>query len=318
LPLTYQEYAAFGDLTVNFSPQFDVTGGLRVSHNDQNFNEGVALGGVPVISAPGTSGQTNVTWQANARYHFSDDTMAYVRVATGYRPGSPNAALPGGPVPPPAQSDTLISYEAGVKSTFLDDKALIDFAAFDIEWNNIQTNVTVAGQSYLGNAGDAYSRGFELQGSYSPIEGLRIGYDGAYTIAQITSVNPTGTPFLTGYQLAGVPKFSGSLNAEYTWPLFGTWHGDLSGVWHYTGSELDEAPTATSFNAEDPAYSRVDIQAGLLNDRYQINLFVHNLTDTRVYLQQSVLHSAFGGPAIGINGFALQPRTIGLSFDVKL
>ncbi|MEI9996731.1 MAG: TonB-dependent receptor [Rhizomicrobium sp.] len=320
LPLNYQEVALFGDVTVNFSSKFDVTGGVRFSRNDQQFHEIVAINGVTAIDAPGKSGESNWTWQGNARYHFDDNTMAYVRIASGYRPGSPNAALPGGPVPPPAQSDTLINYEVGLKATFLDGKAVLDIAAFDVEWSNFQTNVTVNSQSYLGNAGSAYSRGVELEGSVIPLDGLRVGFDGAYTDAEIASIGAGGTNFLLGYQLAGVPKFSGGLNAEYTWAAFENWQANVGGSIHYTDSELVASPTDTSFNTMDPAYTRIDLRAGLSNDNYQINFYVHNLTDERVYLQQAVLSSAFGlggGAPIAISSYVLQPRTIGLSFDLK-
>jgi outer membrane receptor protein involved in Fe transport len=242
--------------------------------------------------------------------------MAYVRVASGYRPGGPNASLAGFN-PPASQSDTLVSSELGLKTTFLDGKALLDVAAFNIEWVKFQTNVTVAGDSYLGNAGHAHSRGFELEGSYNPIDGLHFGYEAAYTQAEITSAG--SADFLTGYQMPGVPKFSGGVNAQYTWPVFGSWSADLGASLHYTGSELDDAPTTTSLNTKDPAYTRVDLQAGLSQDQYSINLYVHNLTDERVYLQQGVVANAILAPQtpLYMSAFVLQPRTIGISFDAK-
>ncbi len=317
LPLSYKEYAAFADLTVNITSKFDFTAGVRYSHNEQHFDESVTYPSIPlVLGNRANSGESNWTWQGNARYHFSDDTMAYVRVASGYRPGGPNVSVLGAN-PPPARSDTLISSEAGLKTTFLDGNALLNIAAFNIEWAKFQTNVTLAGQSYLGNAGHAYSRGFELEGYYSPVDGLRIGYEAAYTKAEITSAGPSA--FLTGYQLAGVPKFSGGLNAQYVWPVFGDWQGDVGASLHYTGGELNDAPTATSLNTKDPAYTRVDLRAGISNDSYEINLYVHNLFNRTAYLQQGVVANAILAPTVPLymSGFVLQPRTIGLSFDTK-
>jgi outer membrane receptor protein involved in Fe transport len=317
LPLSYKEYAAFGDLTVHITDKFDVTGGVRYSHNDQSFDESVYYPSIPLnLGNKADFGQSDVTWQGNARYHFSDDTMGYVRVASGYRPGGPNVSVVGAN-PPPAMSDTLISTEVGLKSTFLDGKALIDVSAFNIEWAKFQTNVTVAGQSYLGNAGHAYSRGFEAEGSYSPFDGFRIGYEAAYTKAEITSAGPSA--FLTGYQLPGVPLFSGGVNAQYIWQVFGDWQGDVGASLHYTGAEINDAPTTTSLNTRDPAYSRVDLRAGIENDRFDINLYVHNLFDHTAYLEQGAVANAILAPTtpLYMSAFVLQPRTIGLSIDTK-
>ena len=114
LPTTYKEYAAFGDLTFKLTEKFDVTGGLRYAHNDQKYrqiSDGLILGGF--TDHPGGSSESVTTWQVNARYHFTDQVMAYGRIATGYRPGGPNVALAG--VPPTVNSDTLTSYEGGIK-----------------------------------------------------------------------------------------------------------------------------------------------------------------------------------------------------------
>lgn len=318
LPLTYKEYAAFGDATVNFSSKFDATAGVRFSRNEQSFEETGAIPSVPIfLFNKANSAESDWTWQGNARYHFTDDTMAYVRIASGYRPGGPNVILTGGINPPPAQSDKLISSELGLKTTFLDGKALLNISAFNIEWAKFQTNVTVAGISYLSNAGHAYSRGFELEGSYSPLDGLHFGYQAAYTKAEITSAGAGA--FFTGYQLPGVPKLSGGVNAEYDWPAFNGWQGVVGAAVHYTGGEIDDAPTATSLNTKDPAYSRVDIRGGISNDKVEINLYVHNLLNRRVYLQQNVISNALLDPTtpLYMSGYVLQPRTIGLSVDVK-
>jgi outer membrane receptor protein involved in Fe transport len=323
VPTIYKEYAFFGDITWNLSPKFDVTGGLRYAHNTQTFqqiSDGVILGGY--TNQPGASAEGVTTWSANARYHFTDHVMAYARAATGYRPGGPNVVLAG--VPPTVNSDTLTSYEVGIKSTFWDGRALLNVTAFDIQWKNIQLAVSdiTCGCTYDANGGDAYSRGFELEGSLTPIEGLRIGYNAAYTKGQLTSLVPGAPPYLLGYQLPGVPKFAAGATIDYNWPAFAEWRANVGGGIRYVGKEYPLAPSATGLptsapNTQDPSYATADLHAGLSNEKYVVNLFVRNVTNKLVYTTQSPIQNGLSGDVVGILGVPLEPRVIGVSVDAK-
>lgn len=327
VPTTYQEYAAFGDLTWNISDKFDVTGGLRYAHNKQTFHQitdGLILGGF--TDAPGASSEGVTTWSLNARYRVTDQVMVYARAATGYRPGGPNVALPG--VPPTVGSDSLTNYEAGIKSTFWDGRALLNFTVFDIEWKNIQLDISnlTCGCSYASNGGDAFSRGFELEGSFTPVAGLRIGYNAAYTKAELTSLVQTAViippPYLLGYQLPGVPKFSGGATIDYQWPAFGDWNASLGAGVRYVSKEYPNVPSAQGqatsvLNTQDPSYATADLRAGLSNDRFQLNLFVRNVTDKRAYISQNPIQDGLTGGVNGILAVPIQPRVIGVSLDAK-
>src|SRR5204862_1333037 len=125
-PSLYEEYAAFGDLTWHLTHKFDVTGGVRYARNNQMFTQ---IGsGALIGSSPTTRSSEDVfTYLANARYHFSDHTTAYLRYATGYRPGGPNVVtIAGGPGT--FESDRLKSYEAGFKAETTDGRFGVDLS----------------------------------------------------------------------------------------------------------------------------------------------------------------------------------------------
>jgi outer membrane receptor protein involved in Fe transport len=323
VPTVYKEYAFFGNLTWNISTKFDVTGGIRYAHNDQTFrqiSDGVILGGF--TSTPGASSEGVTTWSANARYHFTDNVMAYARVATGYRPGGPNSQLVG--VPPSVSSDSLISYEAGIKSTFWDGRALFNATVFDIQWSNIQLAVasTACGCTFAANGGDAYSRGFEFEGSLNPVDGLRIGFNGAYTKSALTSLALGAPPYLLHYQLPGTPEFAGGATIDYQWPAFGEWNASVGAGVRYVGSEYPRPPSIQGLltsqpNTKDSEYTTADLRAGLSNDKYSVNLYVRNLFDKLVYTGQSPIQNPLTGVVHGIVAVPLEPRVIGISIDAK-
>jgi outer membrane receptor protein involved in Fe transport len=318
LPSTYDEYAAFGDLTLNITDRFDVTGGVRYAHNSQDFRQildGAILGGFTDI--PSQSSESVATWSVSSRYRFTDDVMLYGKIATGYRPGGPNAALPG--ANPTVDSDKLTSYEAGLKSTFLDGRALFNITAYDIEWKGIQlaVNSPSCSCSYLANAGDAYSRGFELEGSFLPIEGLRLGYNAAYTKAELTSLLAGAPPLLTGFQLPGVPRWSGGLTADYAWPLNDQVRASVGAGVRYVGEQNSGAVSASDPNARNPSYTTADLRAGLSTDRFQVNFFVRNLTNKLAYLSQSPQQNPLTGGVATIDATPLEPRVFGVSVDAR-
>ena len=76
------------------------------------------------------------TWvyDASVKYRLSDDTMVYVRAASGYRPGGTQAVA----FAPSYDSDSLVNYEIGLKTTFLDGRARVNVAAYHIDWKDIQ------------------------------------------------------------------------------------------------------------------------------------------------------------------------------------
>ncbi|KAF1017094.1 MAG: hypothetical protein GAK31_00353 [Stenotrophomonas maltophilia] len=132
---TYREKALFGNATWKFTEQFDLALGVRQARNDQHFRQtlGGLLGGDGVQRSTRSS-ESVTTWSASPRLFLGKDTMAYLRVATGYRAGSPNPVLPAAPeVPAEVKSDTLINYEAGLKTHFWDRRALLEVAAFRID-----------------------------------------------------------------------------------------------------------------------------------------------------------------------------------------
>ena len=139
LPNEYQEYAVFTNGTYKFTDTFHLSAGIRYAKNDQDFRQ-ISFGLiVPTSDVPGESDEDVVTYSLSPEWHFSEDTMLYARVATGYRPGGPNVFLPG--VPPTVDSDSMTNYEIGVKSSLAGGAVQLEAAVFYMDWDDIQLGV---------------------------------------------------------------------------------------------------------------------------------------------------------------------------------
>lgn len=313
LPTTYEEYAAFGNLTYNFTDRLDVTVGGRVAHNNQDYTQissGAIIGGDQVV--PGESSETVFTYMANASYDLMDQTMIYARVASGYRPGGPNVALPG--VPPTVDSDTLVNYEAGVKSEFWDGRALVEATVFWIDWEDIQITSSSGGISFLTNGGTARSRGVEFSSVFSPVDGLRLGANAAYTDSELTEDVPD-LQGVDGDSLPGVPEYNASLTADYTWPVMQDWDASAGGGVRFVGERNTNFP-ADYRNVVIDSYGALDLHAQIANDTWTLRAYVKNVTNEDDFLNVGFVEDGLGGP-VELQGFVLQPRTIGVSLDAR-
>ena len=328
-PMTYDEYAGFGNLTWHATDRFSVTAGARYAHNDQNWNTTVAPG--PLVNEYGTRhvklDEGVTTWMGNMEYHIYRNVMTYVRFATGYRPGGANSPIAG--APQTVGADKLTNYELGLKSSFLDHRAQVDMALFRIDWRDIQLQAIENGLTYGANGGNAISQGVEFSGTYMPVPGLTLGLNEAYTDSHLTSVIPAASYLLTGYQLPDVPKESASVTADYNWEILGGWTASVGGGYRYTGKQyllpVETASVASTPTIEAPSYAVLDLRASVRNDHFTVRAFVRNLTNRAAIVGAgsdgiSQNHLVVTDPITGVNGVYatfLTPRTVGVALDYK-
>ncbi|HEY8949389.1 MAG TPA: TonB-dependent receptor [Rhizomicrobium sp.] len=325
----YNEKAAFADATYHFSPQFDVSLGGRYSKNSQHANQ---YAGSPLLQpAPekGSSGQDVFTWSATARYHFSDETMAYGRIAKGFRPGGPNVLPVGGVggVPNFYGSDSLINYELGVKSTLPDLNLSFDADVFLINWKNIQLLTLINNTGVNTNGGTARSQGVEGEVTWVPTEGLTFNLNGAYTDAHLTQdTDLLLTDGLKGDPLPWSPKWSLSLSGDYDFPAMGDWAPYVGATYHFVGERHSDFTGLLYQGAYGipraqyalPSYTTLDLRVGVNFNSWQFEIYAKNLTDAKGVTAFSPYGVSAGstyvspsGPIGSASVTLMQPRLIG-------
>jgi iron complex outermembrane receptor protein len=317
LDSTYKEWAGFANLTYHFNTQFDIQAGGRWSKNEQVASESIT--GAPQLVAPtafSTPSSGNVfTYSVAPRWHIDTNTMLYARVATGYRPGGPNALPPIAPadVPREYQADKTINYEVGARSTLLDGTLSLDVAAFYVNWKDIQVFELVDMTGINGNGGKARSRGLEWTIGYMPVKGLTFAWNGAFTDANLTDAAPAVNAN-SGDPLPYAPKWSSGLDGEYDWTVFAAFKGFVGGTWSYVGTRsTDFASSLAGGQLGLPHYNTVDARVGLDNDRYRITLYGKNLGDSRGVTS----YVSSGTPGFNGEVTVTQPRTIGVTLSAK-
>jgi outer membrane receptor protein involved in Fe transport len=331
----YEELALFGNATWHVTDRFDLSFGARWSDNDQDASQtGLIIlpilpGGELELNFPGLkSSESPVTWSFSPRYEFSDTTSAYLRVATGFRPGGPNVVPPVPGAPLTYDSDELTNYEIGLKTGNASGSFSLDVAAFFLDWEDIQLLQVVNGFGVNANGGTAESKGLELTATAKPADGFTLSFSAAYTDAELTQgTDPDGAgPIpdlvggLDGDRLPFVPEWQLALATDYEWSAFGNATAYVGGQVAYTGDRLADFGSRidpldpTSARREADAYTTVDLRTGILWDHWSIELYGKNVTD-----EEGITEISAPGPypngaaALGL----IRPRTIGLSLGVR-
>lgn len=313
VPSTYLEQALYGDLTWHATRLLSLTAGARVARNSQTVSQsasGLLLGQPSVLG--GSSEDSSTTYLATAQYALAPTSNVYFRAASGYRPGGPNGVpLSTGlsPVPPSFQSDSLWSYELGYKADLLDKTLSLQAALFDIEWSNLQQVVVIGGFGSIVNAGDARVRGSELALNWSPLPALRLSAAATTLDARLRSDAPGLAA--SGTRLPNSARFSGSLGASYNFNVAA--HPSYLGVTVRHVGERDAGYPGSAMlpSFKMPAYSSLDLQAGIELGRFSLAAYVRNLTDQRGLL--SATHLTGNLEQVTVT----QPRSVGVSLSTS-
>jgi iron complex outermembrane recepter protein len=327
LDSSYREEAAFANVTVHLGERVHVDVGGRYSHNKQTAHQvtdGALVQGFTDYGI--TESSENVfTYSLAPRFEISDDASVYLRVAKGFRPGGPNVLLPGAPAAfRTYESDSVVSYEAGLKAQTPDRMFSLDVAAFHIDWDNIQLFVSdPSGFNFNGNGGKAESDGFEFTLGANPLEGLDLNLNGAYTNARLTTDTEIGG--LSGDKLPFTPRFSAAFNADYTFPLTDEADAHIGGSLRHVTSQSggfdEDFRLANGRQRRISGYDVVDLSAGLDFGRFNIEAYVQNLANSRGRTSTTGT-AVFGGfplfPGGAIGTGVLRPRTFGISVGAEM
>jgi len=317
LPSTYQEIAGFGTVTWHATGKLDVAGGVRYSHNSQTFEQ---IGsGLLIGAAPASSSSENVTtYLANLRYRATENVMTYLRYATGYRPGGPNFVgsdpVTGLPLGNPAfLADKLKSYEGGIKASTSDRRLSADAALYLINWDNMQVDSARNGVGVVANASNARSTGAELTLTALPVPEFTLAATFAFINAKLTADAPD-LGGVDGDRLPDTPRFAGAISGDYAFSVGG--HASTIGAMvRHVGDRVHSFDgSAGDPQYHLPSYTTADIRGSVAFGASTLRLYVRNLFDERGQLSADTTLTQLGGPAeVSI----MQPRTFGLSLDVK-
>ena len=319
----YDEIAGFASGTLHLGEHFDLDVGGRYSHNAQDATQnlsGLLAGKASTFTQNSSEGV--FTYSAAPKIKFSQNASLYGRVAKGFRPGGPNALAPGAPAAARTfGSDSVVSYEVGLKAQTADKTASIDVAVFHIDWSRIQLATVLQTPSgpfnFNGNGGSAKSDGVEFTGTVRPTPGFDVSLNGAITNARLTTNAPAASGF-AGDKLPFTPRYSLALNADYQWTMGNEIKPYIGASLRYLSKQRGNFDAvyiaATGGRATIPSYPVVDLHAGLEAGRYGLEVYARNLNNAEGKTSVSTIGFAPNGAT---DTGVIRPRTIGAALTVS-
>lgn len=314
-----KSYAAFGNLDWRPIEALTLSAGLRYSYDKKRMHI------VPLTNCPAASFESctlnflngEKSWddlspRVIANYQFTPDVMAYVSYSKGYRAGNFNARAPSlvGAVNP-ANPETVGSFEAGVKSQFLDDHVRFNLGFFRQKYDEIQrlTQIALPGDSplqQLVNAAKATIQGIEVETSLVPFAGFRIDGTLGYTKAKYDRFdNLTGLApgqIATELKFDRVPEWTYYLGASYDTDLSDSMKLNLHAGYTWRSHVFTDLLNTPSL--EQKAYGLLDASATLEVGRWSLGVFGRNLAD--------VEYAEIKSAGVGYNAFGGSPRYYGV------
>jgi iron complex outermembrane recepter protein len=278
--------AAFGQANAPLSSRLAATAGIRHSRDRKTMdNAGATMSGDQIPASFQYRDSTSAAaWTPKFAldYQINERTFAYVSATRGYKSGGFNisaADARGGFAP-----EWAWTYEAGVKSSPLNERARFNGAVYFTDYTDLQVQTPLRpGVIDIRNAASATIRGIELEAEIQAAPRWRLGGHAAWIDARYdryVAVGPGGTSVdAGGRRLFNAPEYSGRTWLEYQSQLGAA--GALS-LWLEALMQSTVYFTALNDPVErQGAYSLVNANVTIRPSRHwSIGVFARNLTDT--------------------------------------
>lgn len=220
-------------------------------------------------------------------YAFTSRAMVYAVRSEGFRPGGANNVPgAGAAVPETYDPDRLVNYELGAKTSWLDDRLIVNVTGFRIDWKDMQVSAasTSGAWRFNTNAGRARINGAEAEITARPLTGVYISVTGAFVDAHLIEDqrNPYGVATgAAGDRLPLTPRWTGGVFALYRWEPWDEVHATARFDYSYVGASASEFRPNQITYQKQPPHGLVDIQLGAERGAAEAYVRITNLFNVR-------------------------------------
>lgn len=311
-----QGYAFFGQATYTLFEKLGLTAGLRYDHEkkETDWKTYTEMAGMIV---PGSESEMNPDedydeWLPKFAidYRWAPSLMTYVSAAKGYKSGGFNYMV-SDPSYISYDPEYSWNYEIGCKSNWLDNRLILNLAAFYIKWTDQHVRLATSPTEWaFQNAAESHSQGFEAELIARPAVGLEFVAGFGYTDAKFDDYrdpiyDPTtglkiGENIYDDKRINGVPEYTYNIAAQYRHVsgLFG--RVELQGIGNSYWDPANEI--------KEDAYELVNTRLGYETEHFDIYLYAKNIFD-KEYLSAA---TDMGGYYAGRAG---DPQTFGIMLN---
>jgi iron complex outermembrane receptor protein len=257
--MTAESYALFTQETLKLTDTLSFTAGGRLNHDRKFYSTSVTRTQNNTVAVPLSSAVadwTSFTPKLGIDWKPTRDMLLYASWSQGFKSGGFGASTVASTPTPRYDPEKLTSYEIGAKTAWLDNRLIVNAAAFYSEYRDIQLTVqgvdpvTNANLRTTRNAGGSNIKGFELEVIAVPTRGLNFNLGAGYVDAKfdMLTASAISSGFALGSRVPQIPDWSINSGLEYNFQAAGKWsvRGDLT----YKGQQLLTPADATSLQKQ--------------------------------------------------------------------
>jgi iron complex outermembrane receptor protein len=224
--------------------------------------------------------------------HFIGEQMLYATVASGSKSGGFNGSFGAESLDQREyDSEETVNYEVGAKMDLLEGRARLNLAYFYTQYKEFQATTFNPTTVVFGviNAGKQITQGVDIDATYLATENLTLSLKVEYLDARYKdfsgancaansgeSVNANGECVLDGERMEYAPNWSGSVAADYVYPLNSGEvyaHANLA----FKTEHLSDPTRAAA--SKDTRYELLNARIGWRNDNWDVSFWGKNITD---------------------------------------
>jgi iron complex outermembrane receptor protein len=296
-------WALFGQASLPVGA-FALEAGLRYDNEKKEVDSAhtfdPGIGPIPLDQRSQDETFDELLPMAGLTWHTSLASLAYLRAARGFKAGGFNLSTIA--APETFDAETNWTYELGYRQSFLDERTTLSGALFFVDWQDRQVSLfNQQDGGFVDNAGDAESKGVELEGEAKLLDNLDARASFGLADTEISD---------TGEDLPQAPDSTWSVGLRYAndLPREGTWYvrADYQNVGDFFYDDAN--------NAGD-SYDLVNAGVGIDLGRFGFSVWCQNLFDEEYVPIAFQANPADPNSFVGESG---APRVLGFTLSVHL
>jgi iron complex outermembrane receptor protein len=291
--VTSTTYALFAQGSLTLTDRLSATVGARYNRDEKDYvldHRRIRDGGVIAQVSP--SGSWNsFTPKVGLEFKATPDVLLYASVGKGFKSGGFNARpLNDASEVTEYQPETLLTYEAGAKTAWLDRRLILNVAGYFSDYQDIQVTVNQTPRNFVANAAAGEVKGVEVELQARPTADWSFNFGGGYMDAKYTEVGSglaagQVLPITLATHFVKAPKWTlnggieyghdlpigGRLTARVDWTHYSTVYNDVANDPDLTQPGYDLFGARLAYASPDRLWQAALFGLNLSDERYMVS-----------------------------------------------
>ena len=286
-------YAAFAQGSFSLTDRLSATVGARYNRDEKDYrldHRRRRDGGIIAQLGKGAS-WNSFTPKLGLEFKATPDILVYASAGKGFKSGGFNARpLNDASEVTQYEPETLLTYEAGAKTSWFDRRLILNVAGYFSDYQDIQVTVNQTPRNFVANAAGGEVKGVEVELQARPTAHWAFNFGLGHMDAKYTEVG-TGLaagqvlPITLATHFVKAPEWTlnggveytldlpggGALTARADWSRYSTVYNDVANDPDLTQPAYDLFGARIAYTSPDQVWQAAVFGSNLSDERYMVS-----------------------------------------------